>query len=138
MEVKNVLNMANEANNIKNAYAKWKEITKKPDCDKYHFEFNRDDRFLCCGKHIMFLSNNVGYFGSNGCHESFKLDSAYKEKFWKCFDAYCNEHIEDILRWIARGFEQEASDNLGELKKEIENLNEVVKKLEEIKAANLK
>lgn len=140
MKANDVLNMVNEANNIKNAYAKWKEITRKPDCDKYHFEFNHDDRFSCCGKHTIFLSNNIGYFGSSAsdCTKVFKLNSVYTDKFWKCFDAYCNAHIEEILQWIARGFEQEAADNLGKLKKEIENLNEAVKKLEEIKMENLK
>lgn len=133
MNAQEILSLIKESKNIESAYPRWKDTIKSPDCDKYHFEFNIDDRFESCGKHTMFLSTKIGWFGNSGSTRSFDIDKSHRDKFWKYFDDYCNNHIQEIMEYIANKFMKNAIDNLDILKNEAISLNEIIETLEKYK-----
>lgn len=124
MDEKKILSLHSEAKKIRESYGRWKRMTGNPSADKYEFGFKDDDRFDSAGPHKVRLITKIGYFGNSGC--STVLDVANREQFWKLFDEYCNAHIQDILGYIADGFDKMVEDNIVVLSREKDRIASVI------------
>lgn len=104
------------------------EIPKR-NIDKCHAEFNRDDRFSMAGKHTVFYSSNIGYYGSSDCSKQIELPQSCRELFWKCFDSYLNEHQDEILLAICKKMKVALAEDNAVVKAKIEELTALYNEL---------
>lgn len=105
----------------------YKSINPRTDVDKYHNEFNYDDRFAACKSHKVFFSSARGRYGSSSCCYILKIDNP--DVFWKAFDEYINLHRRDIFKYIASYYEGQAKKMKDAIIEERDNLNKLLEEL---------
>lgn len=80
--------------------------------DKVATGFNCDDRFSMCGKHTLTYDTKIGYFGNSGCTSQIAFRENTWKLLWRSFDAYLNEHQDEILMGVAKKMEKEMAKEI--------------------------
>ena len=100
--------------------------------DKVATGFNRDDRFAMCGKHTLTYDTKIGYSGDSGCTTQISLHGNTDKLFWRNFDAYLNEHQDEILMGVAKKMEKEMAREIAVVEERIKTLNAFMTELQGI------
>lgn len=102
------------------------------DMDKVATGFNCDDRFSMCGKHTLTYDTKIGFFGNSGCTTQISFNEDTYKLFWRNFDAYLNEHQDQILMEVAKKMEKEMAKEIAVVEERIKDLNAFMAELQGI------
>lgn len=121
------------ARSLHSFWRKYKETVALPGVDKYGASFNGDDRFSVFGVPIRFTAY-VGQYGNSSCH-TFCGDGLDAKICSDLFIRAINERREEIFETMARLAEADQSSLLGDAKRELDELTQLLSSAETIPSA---
>lgn len=131
MSNKDSLNMIaalkENAKKIGDFWKNYKEETSRPNVDKYHAAFNKDDRFTVF-KTDVFFSSCTGVYGNSGCSTFMSLD---KDIARTHFIKALNKLSPQIFEAMAKSMMEEANGLTEKAEEEIKAMQELLQSVKE-------
>lgn len=122
-KIKRLLNNADAVGNLRGKYL---EKTASSSCDKYGMKFGGDSRFAVFSCKV-FLDCHTGYYGSSSCSSLANVDNEFAEKY---LNAALNEHMELILKTMAKHARFDAASMKERAEQEIQAARDVLESID--------
>ena len=118
-KIKRLLTNADAVGNLRGKYL---EKTSATSCDKHGMKFGGDSRFSVFSCKV-FLDCHTGYYGSSSCSTLATVDHEFAEKY---LNAALNEHMDLILKTMAKHARFDAANMKEQAEQEIRAAKDVL------------